>query len=269
VRRSPSSVRPGIPLQLSPIASDRLPGTYAVRTCTPSGFAAGTLTQTVVAVYDGAACPAGVALACNDDSTACNIFGSDRSAVGVNLFDGRAYLIRVGTESATQTGTFYLDIEAPILATNDTCLGATALLPGTNVGSFQGSNGSATTYGCTEFAASNTDVWFTYTGTLLNVISPKEVSIRVDGSAHMPAIYSGSCSVFPPSSFTTLSCGQEGEWRSFIPGNATYYVRVGRQEVAEPALGFHARSDRRGRAAARLLRERSFRGKRRPSGDFR
>lgn len=177
-------------------------GNYVFKTCTPSGFTSGSLTQTVLAVYDSASCPSGAAIACNDDSLTCNIFGSDRSYLTVNLFDNHDYLIRVGTESTTQTGTFYLTIEDPTTATNDGCTGAIALTVGANAGTFEGSNGSTTTYGCANFSVTNSDVWFSYTGTLLNLLSPKEVVIKVSGAADFFAIYSGTCSIFPPSSFS-------------------------------------------------------------------
>lgn len=213
-------------------------GVYVIKTCTPSGFTAGSLTQTVLAVYDSASCPSGTAIACNDDSLTCNIFGSDRSYLTVNLFDNYDYLIRVGTESATQTGTFYLTIEAPTTAANDSCTGAIALTTGANAGSFDGSNGSTTTYGCTEFSVTNSDVWFSYTGTLLNLLNPKEVVIDISGAADFFAIYSGTCSVFPPASFSTLDCGTSLATLKFVPGNDTYYIRVGRDFAVEPTLDF-------------------------------
>ncbi len=216
-------------------------GNYVFKTCTPSGFTSGSLSQTVVAIYDSASCPSGTAIACNDDSPTCNIFGSDRSYLNVNLFDNHDYLIRVGTESTTLTGTFYLTVEAPATAANDTCIGAIGLSAGANAGSFDGSNGSTATNGCSEFAVDNSDVWFSYTGSILNLLTPKEVVVTATGTIDFIAIYSGTCSLFPASSFSTLDCGPNipGAAFKFVPGNDTYYIRVGRAFAVEPALDFN------------------------------
>ncbi len=215
-------------------------GNYVIKTCTPSGFTSGSLSQTVVAIYDSASCPSGTAIACNDDSITCNIFGSDRSLVSVNLFDNHDYLVRVGTESTTLTGNFYLTIEAPTTAANDNCTGAVALSSGANAGTFEGSNGSTTTYGCSEFGVANTDVWFSYTGTFLNVITPKEVVVSIIGAADMFAVYTGTCSILPPASFSALDCSgaNAANVLKFVPGIGTYYIRVGRSFVVEPSLDF-------------------------------
>jgi hypothetical protein len=209
-------------------------GAYNIKTCTPSGFTSGTLSQTVVAVYDAADCPGGgSALDCNDDNSVCNpIFGSSRSSVSINLYDGLVYLIRVGTEDASLSGTFYLEVEAPATAPNDTCLGATALSTGANPDSFSGSNPNASTYGCTTFTGPNSDLWYTITGNIFDLINPKEWTITATGAVDEIAIYTGTCLVFG-SSFTSIACGTTQV--NFVRGNDTYYIRVGIDEQLSPS----------------------------------
>lgn len=212
-------------------------GTHQIQTCTPSGFTSGSLTETVVAIYEASACPSGaVDLACNDDNTACNIFGSSRSSVNVNLWQGHDYLIRVGTESASASGTFYLEIVEPTTAANNLCTGAIDLVLGANSGTFDGATGSSTTYGCTAFSVSNADVWFKYEGSLLDVLNGVEVAITGSSVVDFMAVYTGTCSIIPPSSFNDVDCGTNVV--QFAPGFQTYWIRVGRGFAAEPSLGF-------------------------------
>jgi hypothetical protein len=210
-------------------------GNHVIKTCTPSGFTAGTLTTTTIAVYDGADCPSGgTSLACNDDSANCGT-NSDRSAIGVNLWDGHTYLIRVGSESVTLAGTFYLTIEVPALAANDSCAAADALLMGANSGSFNGSNSSGFSYACSNFAVDHADVWYTYTGSLADALVGSEIALTISGAADFMAVYTGNCpSLF--SSYTLVDCGTVVQ---FTPGlNTTYYIRVGRDFALEPSLSF-------------------------------
>jgi hypothetical protein len=211
-------------------------GTHTIKTCTPSGFTSGSLSETVVAIYDGATCPSGgTELACNDDNTVCNIFGSSRSSMNVSLWDGQTYLIRVGTESATASGTFYLEIEIPATAANDTCSNAVDLVIGANAGSFDGSNTSSLSYACTNFSVDHTDVWFKYEGSLADAINGVEVAITESGAGQFMAVYSGSC----PSilgGYTLVDCGTSVV--QFAPTWQTYWIRVGRGFSLEPTLTF-------------------------------
>jgi hypothetical protein len=211
-------------------------GNFVIKTCTPSGFSAGTLTTSVIAVYDAADCPSGgTALACNDDSSNCGT-NSDLSAIGVNLWDGHTYLIRVGSESVTAAGTFYLTITAPATAANDSCSGAIALVEGANSGSFNGSNSGVFSYGCPDFSNDHTDVWFKIDATFGDVLTGIDLAIFCTSTVQYTAVYQASC----PSllgSYTVLDCGhQTVSFRPFLIG--TYYVRVGRMFSVEPGLGF-------------------------------
>jgi hypothetical protein len=209
-------------------------GTYSIRTCTPSGFTAGSLTETVIAVYDSAACPSGATpIACNDDSFTCGLL-SNRSSVSVDLFDNVVYLIRVGTEHATQSGTFYLTVEAPAASSYDSCLFAQSLAMGDNALTFDGSNVLTSTYGCSNFGSTVSDVWFTWTTGLLQAINPCEMTLTTTGASDYIAVYTGTCSLLG-SSFTLVACG--GQQATFSPSGVgtEYFIRCGMAQVANPS----------------------------------
>jgi hypothetical protein len=138
-------------------------GDLVVSTCTPSGFAAGSLSDTVLAVYDPSACPAGgTALACNDESC------SSRSELTVQVVAGNSYLIRVGGWDGLE-GTFYLSLQYPA-PSNDEPAGAITLAAGINPSPPAGSPSSAfTNVAATQSppmgtsSTSPSDVWFSYT----------------------------------------------------------------------------------------------------------
>jgi hypothetical protein len=212
-------------------------GAHTIKTCTPSGFVAGTLTTSVVAIYDASVCPSGgTALDCNDDSSACGV-NSDRSSFSVNLWDGFTYLIRVGSESVTASGTFYLTIDAPATAANDSCSGAIDLTMGTTFGTFNGSNSGTFSYGCSEFSNPHTDVWFKYESTFADLLEGVEIVVfGAGGLVDYTAVYLNTCpSLF--GSYTLVDCGHQiVTWKPTVVG--TYYVRVGRDPAPEPNLGF-------------------------------
>jgi hypothetical protein len=81
-------------------------GAYRFDTETPPGCAAGTETDTVVAVYSS--CAPGAPIGCDDDSGTGLL-----SILNVGLCANQTYFIRVGsfgTQSATNNGTFYLNV---------------------------------------------------------------------------------------------------------------------------------------------------------------
>ena len=213
-------------------------GNFVVKTCTPSGFVAGALTSSVLAIYDAADCPSGgTALACNDDSSNCGT-GSNLSAVGVNLWDGHTYLIRVGTESATAAGTFYLTITAPATAATDTCAGAVPLSLGSTSGSFNGSNAETSGFGCFDFSNPHTDVWFHYTVPPSAASAGVEIAIAASTTVDFMFAYVGgpTCPIGTP--FTFLDCGTNTvQWKSDL-SNTSVLIRVGRGFAAEPSLSF-------------------------------
>ncbi|HYC77686.1 MAG TPA: hypothetical protein VEI02_08680 [Planctomycetota bacterium] len=215
-------------------------GPVTVRTCTPSGFTAGSLTETVVAVYDAGDCPGGgPALACNDDSFACSssiLVPSNRASVTFNAYYAKDYLIRVGTENASTSGTFYLEVDEPAAAANNTCAGATSVSTGLNSGlSVAGSTPLTSTYGCSAWSASHSDVWHTYDTGLF--IGGREATITATGAgADLVSVYKGTCGTLPPtfSVTQTVACG--GTQVSFaLSPFSTYWIRVGLAEQIEPS----------------------------------
>lgn len=133
-------------------------GTITVTTCPPPAFSPGSL-DTVLTVFDGAACPPSVNLGCNDD--ACSFW----STVNAPVTAGGLYYFRVSGLFGS-TGTFYLTITPPAVpVTNDECASPIALSVGTN-GPY--SNATATSSpgvsaSCGGGSPGYRDLWFSFT----------------------------------------------------------------------------------------------------------
>ena len=141
------------------------PGRIRIETCTPAGFAAAGLADTVLSVLDGSVCPAVTSLACNDDTCgSCGLL----SRVTACFTAGAPYYIRVSGFGGS-SGNFYLNIVAapPAVLPNDDCAGAIALATGPN-GPFSntGAANSCVAASC-GFGGSPgyQDVWFSYVPT--------------------------------------------------------------------------------------------------------
>jgi hypothetical protein len=217
-------------------------GFHTFRTCTPTGFAAGSLTNTVIAVYHASQCPLGFgslqsAISCNDNSALCGA-GSSRSSVLASLFDGESYLVRVGTPSASASGTFYLTILEPAAVVGDGCLLTNVLGDGLNTGlSFDGATNSSTNYGCSEWSsATYSDLWFRYVAS--SPVGSSEVVITSTGAVDLMSIYTGSCPFIGPVNLTPTVCDGPAVSFSTPQGTTTYFVRVGLASEESPALGF-------------------------------
>lgn len=135
-------------------------GTVTVTTCTPPAFLPGSLGDSVLTIFDGAACPPTTMLDCNDDS--CGFLSISSAPVTL----GGLYYIRV-SGFAGSTGTFYLNVQPPTPPiTNDECTAPIALAAGAN-GPF--SNATATSSpgvaaSCGSFMSPGyRDVWFSFT----------------------------------------------------------------------------------------------------------
>jgi hypothetical protein len=140
-------------------------GDYTFSTNTPEGFTAGTLSNTVLSVYNG--CP-GSEIACDNDNGA-----GTRSVVRASgLVGGVPYYIRVADQATSvATGTFYLTVSGAL--SNDECSGAIPV--GVGINPAPGSSGVVfSTEGATTSAGvvpscpsattgSNSDVWFAFT----------------------------------------------------------------------------------------------------------
>jgi hypothetical protein len=147
-------------------------GVYQIDTETPTGYAPGSIADTVLEVYAGSCVPGG-AIACDDDSGVTS--GGLLSLVNVNLAGGTQYKIRVGAYllATVNEGTFYLNVTlvGPPL-TNNECTGAIALALGANPtpaasGNVFSNLGATTSLGYPAPCASLlNDVWFTFTPAL-------------------------------------------------------------------------------------------------------
>jgi hypothetical protein len=133
-------------------------GDYTFSTNTPAGFTAGTLTNTVLSVYD--ACPPVNELGCDNDNAVAS-----RSVVRVvGMVTGLTYYVRVADQATSvATGTFYLSVNQAL--TNDECSSSIPVTTGTQ-GLFTNegaTNSSGFTSSCPAgTTGSNSDVWFSF-----------------------------------------------------------------------------------------------------------
>jgi hypothetical protein len=229
------------------VFTPNLTGDYVFSTNTPAGFTAGTLTNTVLSVYD--ACPAVNELACDNDNAA-----GTRSVVRVpNMLAGVPYYVRVADQAATvATGTFYVVVIPAV--TNDECSGAIAV--GTGINPAPGASGSVfTNEGATNSAGivsacptgttgSNSDVWFSFVapGNGTYVISTDTPTGFVSGSM-TDTVLSIWSSCGP--GMVEVACDDDGGTvgallstatvNGLIGGN-TYYIRVAEYSVATTSV---------------------------------
>lgn len=155
-------------------------GTVVATTCTPIGLAAGSLADTILEVYSST-CVAGAPLACNDDDPACGT----GSTVSFAAVQGNVYNLRVASKSTTAQGTFYLTLSpAP---GNDECSAPTPLALGAN-GPFFHLGATTSVNPAPTCAASNTDVWFSYTAPVSGTIRASTCGTNFDSTL---AVYAG------------------------------------------------------------------------------
>jgi hypothetical protein len=140
-------------------------GNYVFSTNTPSGFTAGTLTNTVLSVYDS--CPPANELGCDNDNGA-----GTRSAVKISgLVAGLTYYVRVADQATSvATGTFYLSVMNAVV--NDDCVNALPVMAGINPvpsasGNLFTNEGATDSPGIASACpasttGSNSDVWFSF-----------------------------------------------------------------------------------------------------------
>ncbi len=156
-------------------------GTVRVGTCHPGGFAATTLADSVLSVYEASACPNGgvPALACNDDSCGYN------SSLTFTAVFGVSYLIRVASYYSGWTGSFYLTIDPTV---NETCATAQTIGHGTT----HGSTRDSVSDGTAGYCAVTPSIWYTFT-------TPTPCDVRLLSSAPagiVMTLLSGSCGGF-------------------------------------------------------------------------
>lgn len=201
-------------------------GAATFQTCTPGGFSAGSFTNTNLQVFTGT-CGSLVAVACDADSCgspANNSFVSLTVSAGVN------YLIRVsGTSgtagSANAQGTFYLTVTAPPTPpANDSCGGATPLVPGVPAnGTTLGAGAEGPACGV-NFPASSADVFYTY----IPLVDEACTLTRLGGSTavNRAAVFTGTCGALTAESCALVFGGSDPlTWLG--RAGVTYTLRVG------------------------------------------
>ncbi len=188
-------------------------------TCTPAGFAAGSMSDSVMALYD--AC-GGTQIACNDTSPC-----GTRAELTAALVGGVSYRLRVGeygtiTPSAT---TFYVTVTVLPADAYDECAGAATLLPGAGTALSTGVTSGTEPSACGPFV---NDVWFAYTAATTETVTFSAGSGQILGGAM--AVYDGcggaelACRIAP----FQLS-GANFPVRVSVPvvAGSTYYGRLG------------------------------------------
>ena len=178
--------------------------------------------DTMLAGYQGAGCPTGAPLDCNDDS--CGL----RSVIQFSVTAGQVYGLRVGTFPNASGGTGSIFINTSPTATNDDCQSAEAI---TGDGVFPYDNTLATTdssayANCPSGPSMVDDVWFAWTA---QQSAPVEVTTcGLSDYDTMLGVYDGA----PCNGGDAISCIDDScDLRSKIVFGAvagnTYWLRVG------------------------------------------
>jgi hypothetical protein len=191
-------------------------GLATATTCTPAGFAAGSLVDTVLDVFAPGPCPPSSSgfLDCNDDSC------PGLSTTSFQVVSGSTYRIRASGFGAA-AGTFYLSISVANIPapSNDQCSSPIALVAGTN-GPYTniGASNSAVLASC---SSSHSDVWFTVGGCV------GLLTVDTCGSSFDTVL-----TVYPSCGGPELACNDDG-WCGFQSSvsfttttTAPYLVRV-------------------------------------------
>ena len=216
---------------------------YQIDTETPAGYANGSITDTVLEVYNAPACtPTITAVACDDDSGVTN--GGLTSLLQVVLNAGTTYQIRVGAwASATvKSGTFYLNVTFITLpAANDTCATATPLVLGANPApaasgnTFNNIGASSDSLGFPAACATIlNDVWFSFTPAVSDTYvfdtnTPCGFTAGTMTNTTM-ALYDAAACATPAAA---LACdadsgiGSLSVLQAALTAGNTYYLRVG------------------------------------------
>ncbi len=197
-------------------------GTASIGTCAQSG----TNDDSVIAVYDGAACPTAgaVCLASNDDSCGS---GGFMSGVDVPVVGGNTYLIQIaGWNGSEGDGT--LDISL-VACTADDCCGATEVGEGSHAYDLTGS----TLDGPADCDSNiQNDVWFAYTASCDGTASIGTCAQSGTNDDSVIAVYDGAAC--PTAGAVCLasnddSCGSGGFMSGVdvpVVGGNTYLIQI-------------------------------------------
>ena len=199
----------------------------------------GNTTDTKIAVYAGAGCPAaGTAIACNDDH--CGL----QSLANFACTNGSQYTIQMGLYAfATVGGTGTFTINQFFPPTNDECTGAIPLV-GAGPYAFDNSNATTGVTGqsealCNFYATTviDNDIWYTWTAGASGL-----ASLALCGGSFMDskvAVYAGSgC----PTAGTAIacnddSCGLQSALCFNVTNGSTYMIQLGNYPGALGAAG--------------------------------
>ena len=177
--------------------------------------------DTVIAVYDGAGCPAGGPVACNDDS--CEF----QSRLSLSVNSGQTYMIRVGSysEGDTMSATLAISGTLPPPA-NDHCDSPNVI---DGFGTFPVSTDGTDTDGAADTCGAGTiyqDVWFEWTAA-----ASGNVQLELCGSTSNDttmAVYDGAgCPGGAPVVCNDDSCGLQSKLNFAVSSGSTYMIRVG------------------------------------------
>jgi hypothetical protein len=197
-------------------------GSYEISTCFQ------TLLDSKIAVYGGAGCPSGEAIACNDDGC-----GMLESRLVVCAAAGSVLTIQIGTYpgSGGGTGTFTIT-PLPQGGGNDDCSSPLQVVGNASV-PFDLSAATTSCEGwsnlaCLEFGTTGieNDLWFAWTP-----LSSGQASVSTCGSAGIDtriAAYSGSgCPSAPAIACNDDACGLQSMVQFPVVAGSTYTVQVG------------------------------------------
>lgn len=194
-------------------------GTATASTCSTSAF------DTWLAAYDGCG---GTLLACNDDSSGCELLTSTMTFA---VQSGGDYLLRVGGHDASGSGTLTVTCNDPSLPppTNDGCTGATPIVAGgapTAFDTTRATSGepSAPGGGCAGTGIYR-DVWFTF-----NPVRGGPCSLSLCGGATFDTRLEvwDAC---PDSGGAVVACNDDGcgpqsSLTALLLCSRTYLIRV-------------------------------------------
>lgn len=241
----------GIDVWFSYVATSTT-GVTTFSLCTPAGFVAGTNTDSVIQVLDGATCPPTAVLGCDDDSCGPGAGVGARTNACTTI--GNTYYVRVAAWNNVSNGTFYITVSqgaGPAIA-NDDCGGAVPIAYGPN-GPFSnaGAVDGCVTSSC-GFAAGSLgyrDVWYSIAAACSG---PLVVSTDCNGADTQLTAYA-SCggAEIACNDDDAAGCGFGSRITFFASQGATYYIRVAafanalitfNLTVAPGAMGFQMTS---------------------------
>ena len=188
-----------------------------------------TTVDTKLAAYAGAGCPAGAALACNDDFAGCGL----RSVITFPVSAGSTYSIQLGTfpNAAGGTGTFDVTIVPPPTGGDDCASPSVIAGQGNflfdNSAATQGTQGQAEGiclfYGSTQI---HRDVWFDWTANATGTATLSTCgNTTVD--TKVAAYAGGGCPAGPALACNDDACGFQSSASFSVVNGSTYSIQIG------------------------------------------